>query len=210
MKIVLLPGVRVYKPEPNHENFLKAVMKKTGCDGEIFTWEPGYKHPEYDLPLKTLRDFTYEVILDFQEAVTRATEIVVPVGDIYIGHSAGSIIALVRQKPTVTMASPAPLIELVNKNTANNQKAIDLLNLILRNPNIPILNMMNRYDVLACPFDKPNVENYQYTGSWYNPNAYNPLFAHSDYWTNSKVINKVSDTINNWTKNMLKNPNIYV
>lgn len=200
MKIILLPGVRVYEPQPQHEKFLKTITDKLGCEGEIFTWEPGYKHPEYDLPLKSLREFTCEVILDFQETVTRATEIVVPVGDVYIGHSAGSIIALVQQKPTVTMASPAPLIDLVNKNSKGNQKAIDLANLILKDSTIPVLNVINKYDVLACPFDRPNIENYEYTSAWYNPFSYSPLTAHSDYWTNTRVINKIVETIKTWGK----------
>ena len=122
----------------------------------------GHTHPEYNLPLKSTRDFTYEVILDFQEAVTRAAEIVVPAADIYIGHSAGSIFALVQQKPTVTMASPAPLIDLVKDNVSN-QKAVNLLKYMLKSPT-PILNIINEYDVLACPFDKPNAENYEYSG----------------------------------------------
>jgi len=200
MKIILLPGVRIYGPQPEHESFLNTIKSQTGCDGEIFYWEPGYKHPEYDLPLKLIRDFTYEVILDFQEAITRATEIVVPWGDIFIGHSAGSIISLVRQRPTITMASPAPLVDSVKKSAGINKKSADLLYLILRNPNIPILNIMNKYDILACPFDRPNVENYEYTGTWCNPLSYSPINAHSDYWTNTKVINKIIETIKKWTQ----------
>jgi len=198
MKIILLPGVRVYKPDKIHVDFLNTLKDKLCCEGEIFTWEPGYQHPEYDLPLKSIRDFTYEVILDFQEAITRAKELVIPKGDVYIGHSAGSIVALVQQKPTVVMASPAPLVDLINKNNKSNQKAIDLANLILRDPTIPVLNIVNKYDVLSCLFTKPNVENYQYTSKWYNPMSYFPISAHSDYWTNTTVINKIINAIKSW------------
>ncbi len=208
MKIVLLPGVRIYSPKPKHEAFLKAITTKLGCEGEIFTWEPGYKHPEYNLPLKSLRDFTYEVILDFQEALTCAMKIQVPKGDVYIGHSAGSIIALVQEKPTVIMASPAALVNNLNIDITRNQGAetqrvIARLNLVFGNPFVSILNIINKYDVLACPLcplDNGIVENYEYTGLWYRLNTYNSLAAHSDYWTNTKVINKIIETIQKWTQ----------
>jgi len=199
MKIVLLPGVRIYKIEARHQEFLNSITDQLDCDGEIFTWEPGYIHPEYDLPFKSFRDFTYEVILDFQEAITKATEIVVPNGDIYIGHSAGSIIALIQQKPTITMASPAPLINLV-KRERSNKRANEVADLMLRDPTIPILNVINRYDLLACPLDKPNVENYEYGSPWYHVSGYFPLTAHSDYWSNKRVINKIVETVKKWAK----------
>lgn len=197
MKIVLLPGVRIYEPKSIHEKFLDTLTKKLNCDGEIFTWESGYIHPDYDLPLKTVRDFTYEVILDFQKAITSATDITVPKGDIYMGHSAGSIVALVQQKPTVIMASPAPLIKLIKKDKGN-QKIMDVADLILKNTTIPVLNIINKYDVIACPFNASCVEDYKYTGKWCNPFSYFPLTAHSDYWTNAKVMNKIVETIQKW------------
>jgi hypothetical protein len=199
MKIVLLPGVRIYEPKPKHEYFLKTITTKLGCEGEIFTWEPGYIHPEYNLPLKTVRDFVYEVILDFQGAITCAIETVVPSADFYIGHSAGSIVALLQQKPTVVMASPAPLVNLIKRNKINNKRANDLADLMLRDPYMPILNIVNKYDVLACLFDKSNIEDYQYTGKWFNPLSYFPVTAHSDYWTNIEVINKIVQTIQKWS-----------
>lgn len=191
MKIVLLPGVRVYKIATKHQDFLESIINELDCDGEIFTWEPGYLHPEYDLPLKPLRDFTYEIILDFQEAIEK-DDVVVPKADIYIGHSAGSIIALLQRKPTITMASPAPLINLVKDNI----RAKKIMETIFKDSNAPVLNIINKYDVIACPFDKPNVENYEYTsGPWYNPASYFPLTAHSDYWTNKNVIKKIVEFI---------------
>ncbi len=195
MKIVVLPGVGTNDIKPSHKYFLDKVTKGLSCEGEIFMWEHGHQHPQSTLPLKKTRDFVCEVILDFQQAVVHALDMKVPEADIYIGHSAGSILALVQNKPTVIFGSPAALVELIDESSGN---AVDIFNGIMRENTNNVLNIINEYDVIAYPLQGVNIENYEYSGKIFSPLTYFPVNAHTHYWTCDRVIEKIIKTIKLW------------
>lgn len=201
MKIVVMPGVYAYKEKPAYDRFLGKIAEALQCDGDIFIWEQGSHHPVTDLPYQAIRDFTCGVILDFQQAVKHAVDIQVPEADIYLGHSAGGVIALAQKdKPCIIFGCPAVLVEMVEateKANCSNANATELVHR-MRSENRPVLNIVNKYDVLAYPFNQPNVENYIFGCSGINPLTYFPLTAHTGYWDNDRVINKIIATIKKW------------
>jgi hypothetical protein len=195
MKVVVFPGVGADGIRSSYEYFLDKITKGLNCDGEIFVWENGHDHPKINLPLKDVRSFVCEVILDFQQVVVHAMEMKVPEADIYIGHSAGSILALAQNKPCVTFGSPAALVELINTNNGGTTKSFS--DIIKANSN-NVLNIINKYDVIAYPIKWDNVENYEYTPSWYRPLSYFPVMAHIHYWKSQKAIEKIIKTVKEW------------
>ena len=195
MKVVVFPGVGTNDIKPSHKYFLKSIQDGLGCDGEIFSWEHGHGSHQTNLPLKKTREFVAEVILDFQQVAVHALDMEVPEADIYIGHSAGSILALAQNKPAVIFGSPAALVELIDrKESSTGGLCQDIMKANQNN----ILNVINKYDILASPLDWSNVENYKYRGTWISPITYFPLSAHIGYWENKKVIKKIVETIKNW------------
>lgn len=194
MKVVVFPGVGANSIKPSYEYFLDEIKKGLNCEGEIFVWEHGHEHPAITLPLKKTREFVCEVILDFQQVVVHAMEMKVPEADLYIGHSAGSILALAQGKPSVVFASPASLVELIKE---QNETVRNFSN-IMRGNNHNILNVINKYDVIAYPIDADNVENYEYKGEWYKPLTYFPVTAHVHYWKCKKAIKKIIKTVKGW------------
>jgi hypothetical protein len=133
-------------------------------------------------------------MMDFQKVVTGASEVEVPDADIYIGHSAGSIIALAQSdKPAIIMGSPAAVVECIPGFQLDN---LDFPQMI--GGDRPILNLINRYDILAYPLEYFNVTNYEYTENYLNPFSFFPLSAHISYWKSKKVHREIIDTISQW------------
>lgn len=202
MKVVVLPGVNVEKDNIRYEKFLIKIKNRFKCQGEVYIWEVGWQQPETDLPYDGLRSFASNVILDFQQAIRHASKTFVPDADIYLGHSAGSIVALAQNKPCIIFGSPAVLTEMVVKREKSNTHTTDgeLFSIInkIRREDRPVLNIINRYDVLAYPIEQENVENYVYSRGGLNPFNYFPVSAHHDYWDNDKVMQKIFRTIENW------------
>jgi len=202
MKVVVLPGVYVYEDKPKYDDFIGKIKNKFKCQGEVFIWEMGWHHPEINLPYKTVRDFTCSVILDFQQAIQQATSISVPEADIYLGHSAGSIIALAQNKPCVIFGSPAALAEAIElrERFSSNESDDNLIDIVskIKRVDRPVLNIINRYDVLAYPINQSNIENYYYTGKRINPLSYFPLTAHYDYWNNDRIMKKIFESMEKW------------
>ena len=194
MKVVVFPGVGDNRVRSAHKYFLDKITKGLNCEGEIFVWENGHGHPTIDLPLHDARKFVCEVILDFQQVVVHSLDMKVPEADVYIGHSAGSILALSQNKPCVTFASPASLVELINDKDTVANKCRYAIN---KNSN-KVLNIINKYDVIAYPIEGDNVENYEYNGSWYSPLSYFPVTTHIHYWKSKEVIKKIIDTLKSW------------
>ena len=195
MKIVLFPGVAIEEIGDCHKYFFKEITKRLNGDGEIVPWEIGNNHPTFDLPLKGTREFICKVILDFQTVIVHALEMKVPDADVYLGHSAGSIIALAQKdKNCVTFGSPATLVECIRQKTRSSDDLIDAMD----KGNRKILNIINKYDVIAYPINKPNVENFKYQAPWYNPLSFFPATMHSDYWKSETVIKKIVKTIKTW------------
>jgi hypothetical protein len=205
MKVVVFPGVGFQKNISSPKKFIASLKKEIGFDfdSEIFVWEHWYSAPIISLPLKSIREWTCEVLLDFQQVVVHALEMKVPKADLYVGHSAGSILALVQNKPCISMASPAALVELIDRNrdgvNCDNPYTSRIANMIMSNTKgRPVLNIINLYDVLAYPINSGNVENYECKGAIYNPLTYFPLCAHTSYWKSKEVIMKVAQTIKDW------------
>lgn len=195
MKIVLFSGVGFADNIKNYESFLNKVGKGTGCDTEFFKWEHYYSAPEIYLPYKSFREWVVEVLLDFQQVVKHSEEMEVPEADLYIGHSAGSILALAqKEKPCIIFGSPAGIMECIQ-----GQSSRDMVDRLL-NSNRKAFNIVNKYDVLAYPIEHINIENWFYSDSWFKFGTYFPLSAHQSYWTNSKVINKVVEKVKEYQK----------
>jgi hypothetical protein len=197
MKIVVLPGVGFHSKPEKYEGFLSKLQKRYECEGEIHYWEHDWPLPPIQLPYQDLRKWLYEVILDFQQVVKHAFDMDIPKADYYIGHSAGSILALAQKDtPCVIFGSPAVLVESLG-DLDGDETAKAFCNMINGNSR-PVFNIINRYDQLAYYLRKPSVENYIYRGAWMLPNTYNPVKAHEDYWSNSKVIKKIASTLHKW------------
>ena len=193
MKIVLFPGVGFIENTSKYEEFLKASTKNMDAQVEVFKWEHKCEIPEINLPYKDFRKWLAEVILDFQQIVKYANEMEVPDADIYLGHSAGSILALAQTgKPCVIYGSPAVLVEFIQDDNSKN-----IMKSFLSDDR-PVLNIVNKYDILAYPIEKNHVENYIYRGSWCSLFTYIPIFAHRDYWTNKKVIKQTASKLKEW------------
>jgi len=194
MKIVMLPGVGVQEDTDKYEKFLDKFRTKFQCEAEVFVWEHGLLYPVHNLPLKKTRDWIVEVMMDFEKVVTGSSEVKVPDADIYIGHSAGSIIALAQEgKPSIIMGSPAAVVECIPGFKLDNISFYQMMK-----GDRPILNIINRYDILAYPLEYFNVDNYEYTGNCLNPFSFFPLYAHINYWKAKEVSEKIIDTISQW------------
>jgi len=187
MKVVFIYGVGFHDDTSKHEKFLSEISEKTGVETEAFLWTHGRTIPQDDLPFRGSRDFFCEVVYDFQHVVKHAAEMVVPEADMYIGHSAGSIIALMQKKPSVLFGSPAILVESVEDNC-------DVMNEIYKNT-CKTTNLINEFDLLAYSIPFNNVENIAYRGPWWSYKTYNPLSAHLNYFKSKFVINKTVEFI---------------
>jgi hypothetical protein len=198
MKVIAMPGVGFHSDISTYENFVKKIGDGLGCEAEMFYWKHDREIPDIKLPYVDIRKFGYEVILDFQQVILHAFDMEVPKADYYIGHSAGSILALAQKdSSSVIFGSPAILVECISKSKSNESDFnAKLLRSIENHRNI--LNIINKYDQLAYYLDLPNVENYVFGGPWYNPNTYNPVYTHSCYWKDQNVINLIINTIDKW------------
>jgi hypothetical protein len=115
-----------------------------------YNWKHKLDIPDVNLPYKDIRHWICEVILDFQTVVKHAFEMEIPEADFYIGHSAGSILALVQNKPSIIFGSPAILVESI--------QGIDAIRCLLNSK--PVLNIIHKKDVLAYPIPIDYVQNY--------------------------------------------------
>ena len=188
MKIVLFPGVGFHEDTTTHQKFMDSIKKELGCEVGIFVWEHYWTMPENDLPAKLVRGLVSEIILDFQQVIRHSETMEVPDADYYIGHSAGSIIAMSQDKPCIIMGSPAALVECVNdggvRTTDYSSKKA--------------LNIVDKYDVIAHPLNHADVDNFIVKRSWFRLSSYTPYFSHTSYWKNKRVINKIVETIKKW------------
>src|SRR5574343_1523929 len=115
MKIVVLPGVgfRIanISKYPIVDNLKKKFPQHTV---EFFDWKNGLPYPpefKEDFYHKAIRTFAVEVILDFEAVVKYNLFIDLPTADLFIGHSAGAILAMLQNKPCVCMGNPSIIIK---------------------------------------------------------------------------------------------------
>jgi hypothetical protein len=202
MKIVVMPGVGFQSASQKYDDFCAYLKNNLNCEAEMFFWKHSWPLPsDITLPCRDTRLWTYEVILDFQQVLNYCFEMKLPEADYYIGHSAGSILALAQEnKSCITFGSPAILIECLHEseNTRANEMntSVRLYNMIKTKRNV--YNIINEYDLLAYYIDLPNVENFTYEGPWYNPRTYEPLECHLGYWEDDIVREKIVETIKKW------------
>ena len=197
MKIVFFPGVGFHKNPKRYKDFFIKIQKEVDCEVEYFQWKHSYSdhsHDDshkYNLPYSGLRSLFSEAILDFQHVLKYSESMKLPEADIYMGHSAGSIIALHQDKPCIVFGSPALLIE--DLQFANDE----LLQRCLCKDR-PVLNILNTKDIISYPLDHERVDNFLFKGSLLNPFSYSPISTHKSYWKNKKVIRKVITTLKEW------------
>jgi len=204
MKIVLLPGVGYHTDTSKQQTFLDKVTEDIDCEAEVFNWMHGQHlgdhtdhHIVENLKCTHLRSWITEVLLDFQHVLVNIDKIEIPEADIYMGHSAGSLIALSKKKPCIIFGSPAHLIEDYHYSES---KAIP--NRV--DEDAKVLNIYHDHDVLSYPYHKPHTENFKIKFSIFSTVKYLPLIgpiaAHTSYWKNKKVIDKINSTLKEWKK----------
>jgi hypothetical protein len=122
VKIVLFPGVGFHEDVSKYEKFLKKIQKEINCEVEVVKWTHSHLPESHDsghtdlpdnLGFMPIRGLFSEVVLDFQHVLNHAHEMEIPEADVYMGHSAGSIIALAmaKDKHCISFGSPIRLIE---------------------------------------------------------------------------------------------------
>jgi len=198
MKLVVIPGVGFQTAKSTYEDFCSYLRNGLQCETEMYYWQHDWPIPEIKLPYYDIRKWGYECILDFQQVILHAFEMKVPPADYYLGHSAGSIIALAQKDVScVIFGSPAVLVECVHKSI---NAADDFNNKIMESVKSKknILNIINKYDQLAYYLDLSNVENYVFRFPWYLPKSYEPIECHDGYWESKETRQKIVNTIKNW------------
>jgi hypothetical protein len=200
MKIVVISGVGYQNNDDSIKCLMDKIKKKIECQYEIFKWnntpaKTAMQTSSLELLLnKTLetsysplRRFVAEVIMDFEFALKYGGVIDVTEADYYIGHSAGTLFTMAQDKPSTMMGSPVALVKYL-PTIANSENLF--INSILDNDK-SILNIINKYDVVAYPLNEPEVENVYFCGSKLNPMSYFPLTAHTGYWKSDFVANQI-------------------
>jgi hypothetical protein len=187
MKVVVLHGVGFFKDNPPNKLLLKELKKIPNSEIVWYNWQHKSDLPSTKgLDYKLIRDFSSEVILDFQTVVKYAYNIPVPDADYYIGHSAGSILALIQPKPCIIFGSPACLVDDIQ-----GVSAVDSLI-----SGYPVLNIIHKKDVLAFPFKFAN--NYIVNTNWWELASWNPVSAHTCYWDDKEIVQKIVSTLKEW------------
>lgn len=200
MKVIILPGVGFHGNKSKHEIFISEIKKYLPDDEfEVFYWQHDWPMPEIKLPYASVRTWLYEIILDFQQVIKHALTMEVPDADYYIGHSAGSILALVQPNPAcITFGSPAVLVECIQEEGQSPEVTVSSQLYSAIDHKKAILNIINKYDQLAYYIAHNNVENYIYANRWWSLNSYNPYAAHEDYWSNKHIAKKIANQLKFW------------
>ena len=192
MDIVILPGVGFHNEKDARPLMNNITNNIPDARVTYFDWQhiglSAAAIPFYEDPLhRSLRAFMQETIMDFEYTIQNAYSMEVPVGDLYIGHSAGSLVALTRNAPCIIFGSPAAII-----NTIDTVIVGDIMTFRAKTSR-KVLNILNRNDPIGLPLNYPNVENFYYCSNWINP-----VGAHTDYWSNKTVGKKIVSKIKEW------------
>lgn len=186
MKILILPGVGFHTDIMPPVRLIKEIKKQLKCELEWYNWKHNLSVPQLDLGHSTLRPLLAEIILDFQAVVRDVATIPLPDADYYIGHSAGSIIALFQSKRNaIIFGSPALLVENI---TGDKRDPIDIFT-----QDRKIFNIVNKQDIISYPLPLLNVENH-YVDKWW----INPFAAHTCYWDDKQIVQLMIDKIKKW------------
>jgi hypothetical protein len=202
MKVVFIPGVGYQNSNSKYGKFLDGLKEEVNFEWEIFNWSHSNLEEEHaelhqsdhpEMEYNILRGWLSESILDFQYVLLHSNEIKVPDADIYIGHSAGSIVALTHAKEKcVLFGSPLNLIEL--DRVSNNTTLI-----YSRRAKITkVLNFIHKKDVLSHPLKHENVTNIFINNNFLNIFGYSPIKAHNSYWKSKKVKKEMIEALKEW------------
>lgn len=199
MKICVIPGVGFHKDEGDN-NFIPLLKNEIPqAKIEFFNWKHDYAPP--DLPYKQdkissiIRSLVTEVIFDAEYVLLHARQMEIPKADVYIGHSAGSIISLMHAEDAyvISMASPASLLE-----SLQSMAFMGRMGLRPIDGNRKILNIVNTKDILASPIKHQYVTNWIYTSNFRIGLPF--ATAHWDYWRNKDVICHIAKSIKKYCK----------
>jgi hypothetical protein len=190
-KIVVIPGVGLFG-DTIPDRYLFKLIKKELPHFEIewFNWAHHLEIPQVDLSYSTMRKWVCEVLLDFQMIVKHALEIDVPEADFYVGHSAGSILALLQPRPSIICGSPAILVE--------DLQGIHPVDCMLNSQ--PVYNLIHKRDLLAYPFPFEHVDNQITNTGWWKLSGWEPVSAHISYFRDKKLSKKIVKKIKEWDR----------
>jgi hypothetical protein len=186
--IVILPGVGIFDNSiPKYQLF--KLAKKHLPDFKIVwcNWRHIYTIPETTAH-GFIRKWFCEVLFDFQMVTKHADMVDIPKADYYIGHSAGTILALIQNRPCIICGSPALLVDEVM-----GEDALDYLN------NSPaVYNIIHTRDIIAYDFPLAHVENEYIDSGWWSIKRWNPISAHLCYLRSKKISMKMINKIKEW------------
>ena len=176
LTVCVVHGVGYHNDLSEIKEFADRIFHNTGADTTVWPWNhPGIfpSDPRGGGAIfKSIRNFTWEVIMDFAYACKEyeAHVAAVPTADIYIGHSAGGILAMAKaDKPCALMGCPLELVRRLN----------GIQGLSMRPNASTILNLMNSCDPIAAPLvgaDNKIVKSESMI------ERISPVSAHTSYW----------------------------
>jgi len=192
-KILIIPGVGLFENGiPDHHLFKLLKHQFPNYEIEWFNWKHKFIIPSVDgLSYKLARRWFCEIISDFQMVSKYAMDVEIPDADYYIGHSAGSILALLQSRPSIICGSPADTID----HTQEHSTVDYLMN------SQPVYNIIHRRDIIAYPFRLPHVENEIIHTFPLSLTNWEPISAHTCYFNNKFICKKIVNKIKEWEQN---------
>ncbi len=190
-KIVIIPGVGLFDDLLPDYLIVKLIKKHfPGWEIEWFNWKHQYCIPNTDLCFPMIRKWFCEVVYDFETISNYAEMIKVPEADYYIGHSAGSILSLMQNKPAILCGSPARLLDMslgsyVSRNILNAPK---------------VYNLIHKRDVIAYPLPYIHVQNEIVDTNWWRLSNWEPISAHLSYLKNKSISMKIIEILKQYER----------
>jgi len=182
--ICVVHGVGFFRglvKETRIKYFCDQLTARTGADCITYAWDHTGKIPGDPARdtwfFKPIRSFVQEVIMDYSYVLKNLAKLVaeMPIADMYVGHSAGSVIVgSSTARPQVLMGSPLQLV----------------LNLELKATIPDIINIMHYRDPIAAPMT--GVDNIVVDHPRIFP-LIDPIVGHMSYWNNDEVIEIAAD-----------------
>ena len=177
-----------------HPGFSKPLSTLVAQQTNTTCIEHLWQHQIDELPhaikkAQGFRNLCGEIILDFAYVVLNYKTLTeqLPEADMYVGHSAGSII-IAEKTHKVLLGSP---LELFRKSIISSQIK-SLSNTSITKSIHTTLNIFNPYDPIA--FELANAQNKTLQLKWYQDAYYriNPYAAHTNYWDNHSIATDIS------------------
>jgi hypothetical protein len=171
------------------------VHKATGATVIEHVWyhnSPLPDQPSTGWAMASLRNLTAEIILDFTRSIQDFTNHTnnLPEADMYVGHSAGSIIICGDKnegKPKVLMGSPMQLV--FQETSSKDVKAVR--SLLRIGPKT--LNLVCQQDVVALNLNMDRVKNFVFPVTFFDVlGRCIPLIAHTKYWDSQLCAQEIS------------------